>query len=349
MDPHDKSKLSPLDLSAFLESGELSPKKFRGFLKEYEEALGLRYEGIALAMNNGTAAIFSAISALDLADDEEVIFPVYGWHACVSPMKLLSGRVVFCPVNEEDLTLDVKILPSLITKKTRAIFCLHLYGNPCDMGTIMEIAEEYDLRIIEDCSHAYGGMWKGKALGTFGDFACFSTQQSKLLSTGEGGFIVVRNEMSLKKIKERFLPGRDGEFESLLKFRPHGMSVWLGLKGLRDIESAYAERKKIFEEFRDLVREISWVRIPGLARHTHERAHFEGRLVLDSTVSRAEILKKLDPGTFTADDYHFLPAKLGVVEGDWTRTKNLLNQIINVKLTGDFRQKLKALSVLRVH
>lgn len=311
---------------------KLSPKKSQGLLQDYESALSARFGGTAIALNNGTAAIFAALSLLDLAPDDEIIYPCYGWHACVAPLRLLAGKVRYCPVRADDLTLDVAELAALITPRTKAIFCLHLYGNPCDMRALRALADQHGLKLIEDCSHAYGGHVDGKPLGQYGDFACYSTQQSKLLSTGEGGFLIVHNSADAQRVYERFLPGRDDRHESWLKFRPHGLAVWLGLRDLSTLTERVAHVRAQYEVLRQEVRSTDRVRLVEHAERFHGRSFFEARLLLDEAVDRGELLSRLRTDWFEGDEYHYLPEKFPGEATSGAEMRRLLSRVINFRL-----------------
>lgn len=150
--------------------------------------------GNAISVSNGTAALHTAIAALDIGPGDEVICPSYSFIASSFCILQAGALPVFADVTE-DHTIDPKGIESLITEKTKAIIVVHLYGVICDMDAIMAIAKKHGLKVVEDCAQCFGGVYKGKKAGTIGDVGCFSFCQSKHFTTGgEGGMVVTSDD-----------------------------------------------------------------------------------------------------------------------------------------------------------
>src|SRR4029453_15044606 len=148
--------------------------------------------GYAVPMANGTVTMEVALRAAGVGWGDEVIVPAYTFQATASaPMAggAIPGIWVFYPKN---FFFDPKAAEKAITPKTKAIIPVHLGSNMADMDAIMELAEKYDLVVIEDCAHAHGAKWNGRGAGTIGHFVSFSLQSSKTLTTGEGGILLCR-------------------------------------------------------------------------------------------------------------------------------------------------------------
>jgi len=158
---------------------------------EFEQAFadwcGAKY-GISTA--NGTTALHVALAALGIGPGDEVIVPSYSFIASSMCVAQAGAIPVFCDTRRKDHTIDPKAIEAKITRRTRGIIPVHLFGNPCDMDAIVEIARRHNLRIIEDTSQAYGAMYKGRRCGTIGDIGAFSLQQSKHITTGDGGLTI---------------------------------------------------------------------------------------------------------------------------------------------------------------
>lgn len=167
------------------------------FEKEFAEWLGTKY---SIAYCNGTMALAAAMFSIGLSRGDEIICPTKTYWASIVPATTFGASAVFCDI-DENLSMDPDKIEMLISEKTRAIVVVHYVGYPCDMDKIMAIAKKHNLKVIEDVSHAQGGMYKGKRLGTFGDVAAMSLMSTKSFSAGELG-IVVTND---KKIYERAL------------------------------------------------------------------------------------------------------------------------------------------------
>lgn len=165
----------------------------REFEARWRAFTGLKH---AITTFNGTASIYSALFALGVGPGDEVISSTYNWICSIAPAPLLGATPVFCDVDPATLLLDPADLRRKITKKTKAIIAVHLWGLVCDLDAIMAISRETGVPVIEDCSHAHGATYKGKPVGTFGQIGCWSLQGSKPVSAGEGG-VIATNDTAL--------------------------------------------------------------------------------------------------------------------------------------------------------
>ena len=162
----------------------------RALESDYMEFTGMPY---ALAHCNGTAALLAAFFALDLNPGDEILVPSATFWASVSPM-LWNGLVpVFCDSEPERMGLDPEDLERKVTDRTRAIVVVHLWGLPSKMTEIKKVAEKYQLKIVEDASHAHGASWRDEPCGSLGDISIFSLQGDKLAPAGEGGVLLCRD------------------------------------------------------------------------------------------------------------------------------------------------------------
>lgn len=164
--------------------------KVADFENKFAALCGVKY---GLAMNSGTAALHSALFAVGVGPGDEVILPSYTWHATASAVLCCGAKPVFCDIDSRTLTLCPEDMQSRITPKTKAVIPVHLWGNPCQMDKIMDIAKTRNLKVVEDSSHAHGALFKGKSVGSWGDIGCFSLQGAKAVSAGEGGIAVCSN------------------------------------------------------------------------------------------------------------------------------------------------------------
>ncbi|MCX7842513.1 MAG: DegT/DnrJ/EryC1/StrS family aminotransferase [Clostridia bacterium] len=165
----------------------------KGF--EFEEKWA-KWNGATMAISctNGTAALHIAISSLGIGPGDEVIVPSYSFIASSFAIVQAGAIPVFADVTD-DHTIDPLSIEKLINSRTRAIVVVHLYGVVADMGPIMQLAQKYNLKVIEDCAQCFGGEYNGIKTGVIGDAGCFSFCQSKHFTTGgEGGMVVVKDE-----------------------------------------------------------------------------------------------------------------------------------------------------------
>ena len=144
----------------------------------------------ALGYNSGTAAMWGAMYGVGVGAGDEVIAPSVAWWSAVVPCMGLGATPVFADIDPESLCLDPRSFAERITDRTAAVVVIHNHGHPADIDSILEIAAEHDVAVIEDVAHAPGGTYRGERVGNFGDAALFSFQSWKPLAAGEGGMLV---------------------------------------------------------------------------------------------------------------------------------------------------------------
>ncbi len=167
-------------------------KHNKAFEQEISEFLGVKN---AVTLNSGTDALHLALRALDIGEGDEVITVAFTFVATTEAIGIVGAKPVFVDIDPDTFNMDVKQIESKITPKTKAILPVHLYGQPCDMDVIMDIAKRHNLFVIEDACQAIGAEYKGKKVGTFGDIGCFSFYPTKNLGTmGDGGLAVTNSE-----------------------------------------------------------------------------------------------------------------------------------------------------------
>jgi perosamine synthetase len=160
------------------------------FENSFSEFIGVKHSA---AVCNGTVAIHVALLALGIGQGDEVIVPSFTYIASVNAIKYTGAEPVFAESDFTTWQIDPNRIEEIITPKTKAIMAVHLYGQPCEMDIILSIAKKHNLFIIEDCAEAFGSLYKGKHVGTFGDISTFSFFGNKTITTGEGGMVVTNN------------------------------------------------------------------------------------------------------------------------------------------------------------
>ena len=163
------------------------------FENSFSEFIGVKHSATVC---NGTVAIHVALLALGIGEGDEVIVPSFTYVASVNAIRYTGAKAVFIDSDLLTWQMDPTKIEDKITTKTKAILVVHLYGQPCEMDSILNIAEKHNLYIVEDCAEAFGSLYKGKHLGTFGNISTFSFFGNKTITTGEGG-MVVTNDTSL--------------------------------------------------------------------------------------------------------------------------------------------------------
>jgi dTDP-4-amino-4,6-dideoxygalactose transaminase len=170
----------------------------REFEKEFAIWSTTKY---AIALSNGTVALELALKTLNIGAGDEVIVTSRTFIASVSSIVNANATPIFADVSLESQNITPESIRTVITKKTKAIICVHLAGWPCEMDEIMELANEHGLYIIEDCAQAHGATYKGKSVGSIGHIGCWSFCQDKIMTTGgEGGMVTTNNELLWRKM-----------------------------------------------------------------------------------------------------------------------------------------------------
>jgi dTDP-4-amino-4,6-dideoxygalactose transaminase len=153
----------------------------------------------ALAVNSGTGALCTTMSALQIGPGEEVIVPAFLWVATVTALVQCNAIPVLCEI-DDSFNLDAGDLRQKITSRTKLIVAVHMAGAPCDMGAIMSVANEHGVPVLEDCAQCNGGSFQGRKVGTFGKVGIFSLQINKNVTAGEGGLIVTEDDTLYKRL-----------------------------------------------------------------------------------------------------------------------------------------------------
>lgn len=160
-------------------------------------------------ITNGTHALQLALETLDIGVGDEVIVPGLTWQATASAVCDVNAVPVLVDVDENTLCIDVRKVEEAITAKTRAIIPVHLYHRMADMDKISRIAKKHKLHVIEDCAHTHGSQWDGRGAGALGDFGSYSFQNSKPMTSGEGGALLMQDEDLYWKVVSQRNCGRE--------------------------------------------------------------------------------------------------------------------------------------------
>ncbi len=175
-----------------------SGKYIPAFEKSFSEYCGVKH---GIAVTNGTNALHLALTALGIGKGDEVIIPDFTMIASAFAVCYTGAKPVFVDVEKETWNIDPDKIEDKITDKTKAIMVVHIYGNPCEMKKIKEIADEYNLKIIEDAAEAHGAEYLGRKCGSLGDIACFSFFANKIVTTGEGGMVITDDDNLAEKCR----------------------------------------------------------------------------------------------------------------------------------------------------
>lgn len=234
-------------------------KRFEAAFSEY---LGVKH---ALSTSSCTGALQLALLALKIGPGDEVIVPDLTWVASAQVVNYVGATPVFADIQPDSWCLDPDSFESKITKRTKAVIPVHLYGHPAEMDRILEVAKKYNLYVVEDAAPSIGAEFKGQKTGTFGDFAAFSFQGAKLLVTGEGGMLVTNNDELYKKVYTIWDQGRvPGTFwinETGWKYKMSNIQAAFGLGQLERVDSLIEAKRRIFSWYAEGLRGVTQVKL----------------------------------------------------------------------------------------
>ncbi len=250
-----------------------------------------RYVGVprALALNNCTAALHLSLLAAGIGPGDEVIVPSLTFVATANVAVYVGATPVLVDVEPDTLLISISAIERALTPRTRAIIPVHLYGRPCPMDSIMALARQKGLVVIEDAAHAVGTEDRGRKIGSIGDFTCFSFYATKNLCTGDGGMVTCpNNEEAMTRMEVLSLHGMSTD--AWKRFSPEGNPVWgmvdvgykynmmdlqaaLGIQQLRRLEGFLANRRELVAHYRNLLKGHPGIQLmapdPSDGRHSH--------------------------------------------------------------------------------
>jgi dTDP-4-amino-4,6-dideoxygalactose transaminase len=192
IDDEEKQEIiKVLEENALTSAARNGGKRVQEFESSLRSFLNVKH---AIAVNSGTAALHASLLALDIKADDEVLLPSFTFVATANSVVASGAKPVFVDINTKDYTIDLHGLKRKISKKSKVILPVHLYGHPSDLCELNEIANQYSLYLIEDACQSLGSIYKNKQTGTFGTMGCFSMYAGKVVTAGEGGAIVTNDD-----------------------------------------------------------------------------------------------------------------------------------------------------------
>ncbi|UXD87957.1 DegT/DnrJ/EryC1/StrS family aminotransferase [Thalassolituus hydrocarboniclasticus] len=258
-----KTEIDEAIATVISESAYIGGKYVKKFEEEFSQYCNTAY---CIGVANGTDALEIAIEALDLPKGSEIIVPANSFIASSEAVTRTGHRVIFADVTPDSYILDVSDVAKRITKKTSAIVAVHLYGHPCDMDPLKELASIHGLKIIEDCAQAHGAEYKGKRVGSLGDIATFSFYPGKNLGAyGDAGAITTNNAELAEKSRMIANHGRiakyDHEFEGR-NSRLDGLQAAILSVKLKHLDAWTGKRIAAANDYLENMKEIGEIILP---------------------------------------------------------------------------------------
>jgi len=283
------------DMSEVLRSGYIRQgPKTREFEEKFRKKVGARY---AYAVNSGTAALHVTYLSI-LKPGDEVIAPAFTFFATVSTVIYSNGRPIFTDIDPETFIIDLEDVKEKISKRTRAIAPVHLFGNAADMDALNNLAEDHNLFIVHDSAQAHGTEYKGRDTGSFDTLNCYSFYPSKSMTTGEGGMVTTNDKKLYELGKLIRSHGDDAKYHHVrlgLNYRMTDIAAVIGLNQLSNLDRYLARRRHCGKILRDGIKKIEGLHPQKIEKGVnHSYSYFS--LVMDTTqfkCTRDEFLEAL--------------------------------------------------------
>ena len=278
-------------------------EKFESDFSKYTKA---KY---AIAVSNCTAALHLSLKALGIKEDDEVIIPDLTFVADVNAILACNAKPTIIDINKNNFFLSISNLKKNITKKTKAIMPVHIYGQVCNINEVLDVAKANNLKVVEDCAHAIGTFHKSKHVGTIGNTGCFSFYPTKNITTAEGGMVItnskniadkvrqLRSHGMLKSLKSRYASGYPWVFDILepgYNYRLDEIRCALGISQLRRIAKINKMRKTAVLYYHSKLQNISGIILPDMVKDKSHSYHlYTIRITKLFGMSRNQLFKKL--------------------------------------------------------
>ena len=235
--------------SEVLKSGILTEKSGRGprtleFEKEFAKYVGAKH---AVAMMSGTAALHAALAIAGVKSGDEVVVPSFTFHATAEAVLMCGAEPVFADIDAETFTVTAETVEAVMSRNTKALLPVHLYGLPVDLNPIRKLAHERGVTLIEDAAQAHGAEYNGSRIGSLGDMTCFSFYAGKNMTTGEGGMITTNDDDHSEKLRMIRTHGEHRPYWPVMvgnNYRMNELLAAIGLVQLRKLPGFLEKRRQ---------------------------------------------------------------------------------------------------------
>jgi perosamine synthetase len=265
----------------------------------------------AVAVNTGTAALHSAIVAAGVKQGDEVILPSFTFVATAEAVVMAGGKPVFADIDPETYHLALAEIEENVTKKTKAIVPVDLYGLPVDIKPIRKIAAEHGLAVVEDAAQAHGATCAGKPAGVFADAACWSFYASKNMTTGEGGVVTTDSDEMAETLRLIRTHGEKAKYASLMlgtNYRMSEIQAAIGVVQLKKLPAFVAKRRANAQRLTKILAETERLQLP---KETEDQQHswylYTVRLKDGDEAERNKVLEELKKKGIGAAAYYVHP------------------------------------------
>ena len=294
-----RSVLSEKSLTSAANEGGKRVQEFEKLLSSY---VGSKY---AVAVNSGTAALQASLYALDIKNGDEVLLPSFTFVATANSVVSVGAKPVFVDILRENYTMDPDDVRKKITKRTKAIMPVHLYGNFAYMQEISELANKYNLEIIEDAAQSLGTTYKNKQSGTFSRVGCFSLYAAKVITSGEGGAVITDEKQLFEKLRKIRNHGMVHGYDTRilgLNFRLPEINAAIAKIQMKKLPNFLKKRERNARMLSDLLHDLDFV-LPS----ERDGVKVNWYLYTVTTKNREKLLKQLNSKGIGAAAYYSTP------------------------------------------
>ena len=319
----------------------------REFEQRIADYLGLDDRHV-VATNTGTSALHIALLAAGVGPGDEVITPSFNYVADHQAVRMTGADVVMCDIRDDNLGLDVDKAEALITGRTRAIIPLHFAGIPCDIEAVYRLASRHGLRVVEDAMHAFGTRVDGGMIGSHGDITCFSFDPVKIITSIDGGCVIVRDEQELQRLQHMRLLGVDKDTTERYKnkraweydvvspgFRYHLTNIMasIGISQIKRVDEFINTRRKVCQAYSQAFAGIEGVKVPASDFSAVSPFIYSLRV---TGGRRGELIAHLDRERIDTG-IHFIPVHKhsyfsGARCGDMSVTERVVEEVLTLPL-----------------
>ncbi|CAM9913568.1 unnamed protein product, partial [Chrysoparadoxa australica] len=266
--------------------------KFEQLTSEYINA------DYVLAVSNGTVALHLALVSFGIGKGDEVIVPDMTFAASVNAVLHANATPVLVDVDRSTFNISVEAIRAAITKNTKAIMPVHLYGNPCDMDEINKIAKEHNLIVIEDAAEAFGSIYKGEKVGALSDASIFSFYGNKTITTGEGGILVFKDKDVYEKaavLRDHGMQKDNRYWHNYVgyNYRMTNLQAAIGVAQMERIEQIIEGKIKIANQYKKGLSNIEEISIPVVDSENSVNTYWLFTFLLDNKIERADFIEYL--------------------------------------------------------
>ena len=271
------------------------------FVERFEQQFAARVgRGFGIAVCNGSAALEAAVAALGIGPGDEVILPTFTIISCAAAIIRAGATPVLIDSHQQTWNMDVDQVADNISRRTKAIMAVHIYGLPVDMEPLLALAQERGLHIIEDAAEVIGQTYKGRPCGSFGDISTFSFYSNKHVTTGEGGMIVTDDEALARKCRSLrnlcFQPEKRFVHNDLgWNMRMTNLQAAIGLAQLERLDRHIDRKRRMGRRYTELLEETSGLQLPVSNTNYAENIYWVYGVILEEQVAFAarEAMSKL--------------------------------------------------------